>query len=74
MSRQQQRRVQKLTQEEIKSLKYESMLKGIKGTMATFTTVMREEFGYGDVRIKRIDNAVKAKLGMEVDDNERDKV
>ena len=47
MSRQQQRRVQKLTQEEIKDLKYEAMLKGIKGTMATFTTVMREEFGYG---------------------------
>ena len=65
MSRNQTRRVHKLTQAEIKDLEYKSMLKGIKGTMAIFNEVMNKEFGYGDVRLKRIEDAVKKKLGME---------
>ena len=70
MNRNERRRVHKLTGQEIKDLEYKSMLKGIKGTMAIFTRVMNKEFGYGDVRLKRIEDAVKKELGMEVDGNE----
>ena len=65
MNRNTTRRVQKLTGQEIKEIEYKSMLKGIKGTMAIFSEVMNKEFGYGDVRLKRIEDAVKVKLGME---------
>ena len=61
------RRVHKLTGQEIKEIEYKSMLKGIKGTMKIFTRVMNKEFGYGDVRLKRIEDAVKNELGMEVE-------
>ena len=67
MNRNTTRRVQKLTGQEIKEIEYKSMLKGIKGTMAIFTRVMNKEFGYGDVRLKRIEDAVKNELGMEVE-------
>lgn len=67
MNRQQQRRVHKLTGKEIKEIEYESMLKGIKGTMKIFSEVMNKEFGYGKVRLKRIEDAVKARMGMEVE-------
>lgn len=62
------RRVHKLTGQEIKEIEYKSMLKGIKGTMKIFIRVMNKEFGYGDVRLKRIEDAVKNELGMEVED------
>ena len=66
MNRNATRRVQKLTGQEIKDLEYKSMLKGIKGTMAIFSEVMSKEFGYGKVRLKRIEDAVKTRMGMEV--------
>lgn len=65
MNRNESRRVHKLTGQELKEKEYECMLKGIKGTMAIFKEVMNVEFGYGDVRLKRIEDAVKKKLGME---------
>ena len=67
MNRNATRKVYKLTGQELKEKEYECMLKGIKGTMAIFTRVMNKEFGYGDVRLKRIEDAVKNELGMEVE-------
>lgn len=66
MNRNERRRVYKLTGQEIKEIEYKSMLKGVKGTMKIFIRVMNREFGYGDVRLKRIEDAVKNELGMEV--------
>ena len=58
-------RIHNLMGREIKELEYQSILSGVKGTMIIFKQVMKEEFGYGDLRLKRIENAVKKKMGME---------
>ena len=68
MNRNSIRRVQKLTREEVKDLEYKSMLEGIKGTMKIYENVIRKELGFGDKRFKRLEDAVRKELGMEVED------
>ena len=68
MNRNTTRRVQKLTGQEIKDLEYKSMFKGIKGTMNIYEGVIRKELGFGDKRFKRLEDAVRKELGMEVED------
>lgn len=62
------RRVHKLTGQEIKEIEYKSMLKGIKGTMKIYEGIIRKELGFGDKRFKRLEDAVKRGLGMDVED------
>ena len=68
MNRNTTRRVHKLTGQEIKDLEYKSMLKGIKGTMKIYEGIIRKELGFGDKRFKRLEDAVRKELGMEVED------
>lgn len=68
MNRNTTRRVQKLTGQEIKEIEYKSMLKGIKGTMKIYEGIIRKELGFGDKRFKRLEDAVKRGLGMEMED------
>lgn len=67
MNRNERRRVHKLTGQELKEKEYECMLKGIKGTMAIYENVIRKELGFGNKRFKRLEDAVRKELGMEVE-------
>lgn len=61
-TRQQQRRVHKLTGKELKQLELESITKGVQLTLNVVYKVMREEFGFGDKRLDRLEEAVLKKV------------
>ena len=62
MNRQQRRRVQKLTSEELKVKEAEAMMKGIQGTLNIVYETMGEEFGFGKKRLDRLEESILNKL------------
>lgn len=62
MNRQQRRRVRKLTNQEIKEIEYKGMEQGINYTLKIVYEVMNKEFGFGDVRLNRLESAILEKL------------
>jgi len=62
MSRQQRRKVHKLTGEELKQLELDSIAKGIQLTLNVVYKVMNEEFGFGNKRLDRLENAILKKI------------
>lgn len=65
MSRQQRRVIHKLTGEELNEIIEKSRFEGIGVAIQLFADVMKEEFGFGAVRIGRIAQAVHKKLEEE---------
>lgn len=63
LSRKQQRRVTKLTGEEINQIKLEARAEAIGFTVKVFEKVMKEEFGFGKVRMGRIAEGIYRELG-----------
>lgn len=72
LNRQQRRRIHKLTGEELEEIKDKATLKGISYTVDAFERVMRNHFGYGDIRMGRIAEKLYEELGF--DDDEVDKL
>jgi len=64
LSRQQRRKVHKLTMQEIEDIKAKAALEAIKFTVSEFEKVMRRDFGFGDMRIGRIINGLCEGLGI----------
>lgn len=62
MNRQQRRRVHKLTGEELKAIRLDSIQKGVQFTLNTVYEVMNEEFGFGDKRLDRLENRILEKI------------
>lgn len=62
MNRQQRRRVHKLTGEELKKIRLDSIQKGVQFTLDTVYEVMNEEFGFGDKRLDRLENRILEKI------------
>lgn len=62
MNRQQQRRVKKLTNQDIKEIEHQGMMKGIQGTLNIVYETMNEEFGFGKKRLDRLEEAILNKL------------
>lgn len=62
MTRQQQRRIHKLTGKELKQLEMDSIAKGVQLTLTVVYKVMNEEFGFGDKRLDRLEDAVLRKI------------
>lgn len=61
-NRQQMRRVHKMTGEELKKLELDSIAKGIQLTLNVTYKVMKEEFGFGDKRLDRLEGAILKKI------------
>ena len=61
MNRQQRRRVHKLTGEELKAIRLDSIQKGVQFTLNTVYEVMNEEFGFGDKRLDRLEKRILEK-------------
>lgn len=62
MNRQQRRRVHKLTGEELKKIRLDSIQRGVQFTLNTVYEVMNEEFGFGDKRLDRLENRILEKI------------
>lgn len=62
MNRQQRRRVHKLTGEELKVIRLDSIQKGVQFTLNTVYEVMNEEFGFRDKRLDRLENRILEKI------------
>lgn len=62
MNRQQQRKVYKLTGQEIKELKRETLQESVNFTLKTVYEVMGEEFGFGSKRLDRLEESILNKL------------
>lgn len=71
LNRQQRRRVQKLTVEEIEEIKKKAELDAIKFTVDEFEKVMRRDFGFGDKRMGRVANGLYEGLGLTPEDVEK---
>lgn len=73
LNRQQQRRVHKLTGQELQEIINKSRYEAIGFTLEVFKKVMKENFGFGPVRLGRLAQAVHKELGIEEEiENERD--
>lgn len=62
MNRQQQRKVRKYTNEQIKDLEAKALMKGIQGTLNIVYEIMNKEFGFGKVRLDRLEENILNKL------------
>lgn len=62
MSRQQRRTVHKLTGEELRQIELKATEKGINLMLRVVYKVMNEEFGFGDKRLDRLEDAVLKKV------------
>ncbi len=62
MSRQQRRVVHKLTGQELKEIKLQSIQQGMQFTLGIVYEVMNEEFGFGDKRLDRLEDKILEKL------------
>ncbi len=62
MSRQQRRVVHKLTGQELKEIKFQSIQQGMQFTLGIVYEVMNEEFGFGDKRLDRLEDKILEKL------------
>lgn len=62
ISRQQQRRVHKLTGKELRKMELEAIQRGIQLTLNVVYKVMNEEFGFGDKRLDRLEEAILNKI------------
>lgn len=73
LNRQQQRRVHKLTGQELQEIINKSRYEAIGFTLEVFKKVMKENFGFGPVRLGRLAQAVHKELGIEEEmEDERD--
>ena len=64
LSRQQRRKVHKLTTQEIEDIKAKAALEAIKFTVSEFERVMRNDFGFGNKRMGRIINGLCEGIGI----------
>lgn len=62
MSRQQRRVAHKLTGQELKEIKLQSIQQGMQFTLGIVYEVMNEEFGFGDKRLDRLEDKILEKL------------
>lgn len=60
--RQAERQLKKIDEEILLHLERQIFLKGIKATLAEVENVMRSEFGFGDKRLKRLEQAIIKEL------------
>lgn len=65
LNRQQQRRVHKLTGQELQDLLNEASHEAIGFTLEVFKDVMHKRFGFGKVRLGRLAKAIHEELGIE---------
>lgn len=62
MNRNERRRVHKLTGQEIKGIKRETLRETVNFTLKTVYEVMNEEFGFGNKRLDRLEKGILKKL------------
>lgn len=62
MTRQQRRKVHKLTGEELRKIKLEGIQQGVQLTLNTVYKVMNEEFGFGDKRLEKLEEGILKKI------------
>lgn len=62
MTRQQRRKVHKITGEELRKIKLEGIQQGVQLTLNTVYKVMNEEFGFGDKRLDRLEGGILKKI------------
>ena len=62
MNRNERRRVHKLTGQEIKDIRRETLSNAINFTLRTVYEVMGEEFGFGSKRLDRLEKGILEKL------------
>ena len=65
LNRQQQRRVHKITGQELQGIIDKSSYEAIGVALEVFQKVMKEEFGFGDKRLGRLAQAIHEELGIE---------
>ena len=70
LNRQQQRRVHKLTGQELQDIINEARLEAIGFTLEIFKDVMHKHFGFGNVRLGRLAKAIHEQLGIEEENTE----
>ena len=62
MTRQQRRKVHKITGEELRKIKLEGIQQGVRLTLNTVYKVMNEEFGFGDKRLEKLEEGILKKI------------
>lgn len=70
LNRQQRRRVQKLTGEELEQIKDQVKKEAIGFTVTAFEKVMRKDFGFGDKRLGRVAEGIYRELNYKDLENE----
>lgn len=68
LSRQQRRKIIKVTGEELQAIKNEAKGEAIEFTINIFQKVMKEEFGFGKVRMGRIASGIYEELNYDPED------